>query len=152
MSKKKFTLTRIKQGDKATLGKLFDERKSIVCYTLELPWKNNTQYISCIPEGVYQCAKFSGGKFQDVWQVLDVIGRTYILFHNGNFLSDIEGCILVGKNHDKYKGEPIVNDSVNTLNRMRQSMPDEFTLEIKCVGFSNSLCEVDPIKIKEMRI
>ena len=137
-----FTLIRIKQGEKATLGKLFSDSKNIICHTLELPWKDNFRDVSCIPEGVYQCAKFSGGKFQDVWQILDVVGRTYILFHNGNFLSDIRGCILVGKNHDKYKGEPIVNDSVNTLRRMRQSMPDKFTLKIKCVGFSNSLCKL----------
>lgn len=74
------------------------------CYTLELPWLSNGVGKSCIPEGVYDMAmrespivkRTSGGSHPRGWEVTDVPGRTYIMFHPGNFASDTEGCILPG--------------------------------------------------------
>lgn len=137
---KKYKLIRFQQEDKATLGKLLDENGYIICYTLEDPWKNNFKNISCIPEGVYKCVKHNGTKYQNVWKLLGVIGRSNILIHNGNYATDTQGCILVGQSHTEYKGLPMVNNSKNTLKKMRDFMPEEFELKIACEGFSNNLC------------
>ena len=154
-----YKIIRFKQDAKATLGKLMDEALEICC-TLEPPWNNNFRdnpktkenEASCIPEGRYLCKKFNGVKFQDVWEVTDVCGRTYVLIHEGNFSYQTTACILVGDKHTDYKGIPMVNNSLNTLKKLRTTLPDKFWLEIKCDGFINSLCEVDPLKNKEMRI
>jgi hypothetical protein len=97
----KMTLKRKRTGDKGTFGKLYivDER---ICYTLELPWKDNQPNISCIPAGEYLVTRHESPHFGDVFKVHDVPDRTDILIHIGNYLDDTEGCILVGlKKNDK---------------------------------------------------
>lgn len=145
-----YTLIRFKQDDKATLGRLIF-RSLEICCTLEPPWRDNMRdnpktkenEASCIPEGKYLCKKFNGVKFQNVWEVTGIAGRSEVLMHNGNFSYQTTACILVGDRHTDYKGVPMVNNSQNTLNKLRTTLSDEFWLEIKCDGFRNSLCEVD---------
>lgn len=86
-----------------TFGKLSTEGSSF--YTLELPWQGNEQRVSCIPEGVYEMAmresevvrRSSGGRFNEGWEITDVTGREYIMFHVGNWTKDTEGCVLIGQ-------------------------------------------------------
>ena len=70
------------------------------CKCLELPWLKNQQNISCIPEGVYDCEKYSDTKHPNVFWVKNVPGRDGILLHAGNFATgvkiDTEGCLLPG--------------------------------------------------------
>ena len=65
--------------------------------TIERPWLGNKAFESCIPEGVYDCQKFSGNHFKDVWQLMDVPERSYILIHQGNKSEHVQGCIAVGQ-------------------------------------------------------
>ncbi len=55
-----------------------------VCFTLELPWKENKRNISCIPEGKYELKARFSPEFQNHLQVLDVYGRNLILIHPAN--------------------------------------------------------------------
>ena len=106
-------LQRFAYLDSGTLGKL-----SIVdwsCFTIERPWKNNEPNVSCIPEGVYACQPFSGTRFQDVIQVMDVPDRSYILIHVANFPHDVEGCLGVGDRFVSDALEPAVYNSKKTL-------------------------------------
>ena len=65
-----------------------------ICYTIELPWKNNLPRVSCIPPGRYRLAKRFSEKFGRHLQVLDVPGRQWILIHPANdALLELEGCI-----------------------------------------------------------
>lgn len=96
-----------------TLGKLTVGPWS--CYTIERPWKNNQPSVSCIPEGEYRCEPFSGTRFKDVVQVMDVPDRTFILIHVANFPHDIEGCIGVGDSFVSDALEPAVYNSKKTL-------------------------------------
>lgn len=70
--------------------------------TLELPYLNNRPNVSCIPEGKYKAVltqdrySHSGMAIPLTLEVLDVPGRSGILFHIGNYLQDTQGCILVG--------------------------------------------------------
>lgn len=106
-------LQRFAYLDSGTLGRLSIGDWS--CYTIERPWKDNQPNVSCIPEGVYACQPFSGNKFQDVIQLMDVPGRSYILIHVANFPHDVEGCIGVGDRFVSDALEPAVYNSKKTL-------------------------------------
>lgn len=106
-------LQRFAYLDSGTLGKLSIGDWS--CFTIERPWKNNEPNVSCIPEGVYACQPFSGTRFQDVIQLIDVPDRSYILIHVANFPHDIEGCIGVGDRFVSDALEPAVYNSKKTL-------------------------------------
>lgn len=95
-------LTRYFSNEEITLGFLRVEySQEILCYTLELPWRNNKPSISCVPEGIYDVTfleKSYSGKFKNCyWITNPPEGRSGILMHCGNTTADTSGCILVGK-------------------------------------------------------
>ena len=96
------------------------------CDTLELPNKDNKPNISCIPIGVYTVIKRYSAKFRNHFHILDVEGRTWILIHPANSVSDLKGCIGVGSD---ISGLSITN-SRNTLKTLLNILPDTFELEI----------------------
>lgn len=82
--------------------------------TLERPWLFNQRTVSCIPTGKYRALRCRNSpdygykdspRFGDTFQVYDVPGRSYILFHKGNLNDDSHGCILVGEQFEKINGE-----------------------------------------------
>lgn len=76
-----------------TNGKLVCDGK-IVCHTIELPWKDNTGKVSCIPEGEYFIRKRYSRKFRWHLEIIDVMNRSLILFHPANnALKELHGCI-----------------------------------------------------------
>jgi hypothetical protein len=91
--------------------------KQIFCSTLELPWKMNEQKISCIPEGQYRVFRYQSPKFGATWQVMGVYSRSYVLFHAGNIMEDVEGCILLGQYVDKLRDDRAVKNSGDTFKR-----------------------------------
>ena len=65
-----------------------------ICYTIELPWRNNYKNISCIPEGKYFIKQRYSAKFKDHFEIVGVDRRTLILFHPANnALKELNGCI-----------------------------------------------------------
>jgi hypothetical protein len=65
-----------------------------ICYTIELPWRNNERRISCIPEGRYALTKRYTPRFGHHLWVQQVPGRTSILVHAFNdALAESKGCI-----------------------------------------------------------
>jgi len=91
----KAKLIRIERSEKMTLGVLIIEDE-IQCLTLERPWKKNRRNVSCIRPGEYFCQRVFSPKHGDTFQVMDVEGRSNILFHKGNDVSESLGCILLG--------------------------------------------------------
>ena len=76
-----------------TNGKLECEGK-FICYTIELPWKNNETRVSCIPEGKYFIRKRYSNKFKWHLEIENVDHRNLILFHPANnVLRELQGCI-----------------------------------------------------------
>jgi hypothetical protein len=80
---------------KSIIGKL-SVNGSPLCYTLELPWKDNQQNVSCIPQGAYSGFVRTDGTRGWRIELQAVPGRGHIQIHVGNYPSDILGCILVG--------------------------------------------------------
>ena len=115
-------------------GFLLDE-DNIIKYefrTLELSWKFNVRNESCIPKGKYKVVKRNSPKFKNHFHILDVENRDYILIHNGNYYTDIRGCVLVGDdlmylNNDN---EIDVINSKKTLKKLYNLLPEEFELTI----------------------
>ena len=66
----------------------------LICYTIELPWKDNSRQISCIPEGKYQLGKRFSPTRKWHLEVLEVPQRSLILIHPANdALKELQGCI-----------------------------------------------------------
>ncbi len=123
-------LTRVASSSKGTFGVITIDDVPF-CVTCEDPWNNNERMISCIPPGVYPCAKFNGTKFKDVWEVKNVPGRSAILFHAGNTINDTHGCILVGRCFGASAGLPAVMQSQEVMTMLRDKLPDEFELVVR---------------------
>jgi len=65
-----------------------------LCFSIELPWKDNQTQISCIPEGTYELKKRYSPKHGHHLQVMNVPGRDLILLHPANdALKELKGCI-----------------------------------------------------------
>jgi hypothetical protein len=73
------------------VGALFQSR------TLELSWKNNQKNISSIPTGIYNCKwAFKWNSLAYHYQLQNVLNRTGIFIHNGNYFFNSAGCIILG--------------------------------------------------------
>lgn len=91
----KFTINREYFPDR-TEGVMTCSDNDTVFRTIELPWKNNANDVSCIPEGTYKCARYRRKNGQVCWQLLKVPKRTAILVHVANTVNDLLGCIGIG--------------------------------------------------------
>ena len=144
----KAVLTRIKGGEgnhsePQTLG-IFTAYKGLMkvfeCLTLERPWADNKRGVSCIPDGEYQVRKWHNDEAEEAgkritynhFQVLDVPDRTGILIHVGNYVDQIEGCILPGTHFADMNKDGLldIGNSTKTLADMFNKLPDTFTLKV----------------------
>ncbi|WP_051947379.1 DUF5675 family protein [Muricauda sp. MAR_2010_75] len=129
-------LNRLKDNDHAqTLGHfiLYNNMDvAMQCKSLELPDLNNEVRKSRIPAGVYCCERRYSPKYKWHYWVKDVDGRTWILIHIGNYKDDTTGCILLGQDYVDIDqdGHLDVTASGPTMNLLRATAPDEFTLII----------------------
>lgn len=125
----KMVLNRIYQKD-CTLGVL--TLGKFRCFTLELPDLNNASNISCIPEGTYKVTKHKSPSQGDCFKIHDVVNRSDILIHVGNYTSDIQGCILVGDKIADINGDgiPDVTSSNRTLRELLSIASDEFLIKV----------------------
>lgn len=115
------SLQTIYEGEDCTLSKL-NTRKPVAFDTLELPWKNNQNNISCIPEGRYQCVPHYGSNPWDAecWMLIGVPGRSGILIHIGNIAANSKGCILIGLTSGTLNGQKAVLHSADALEALKQ--------------------------------
>ncbi len=99
----KIKLERDIRTPSVTLGRLIlpnKEGKKTILATLELPWKDNANDISCIPVGIYKCVWHDSPKHPGSYEITNVPDRTECLIHPGNFTVDTKGCILPGMLRD----------------------------------------------------
>jgi hypothetical protein len=103
-----FTLRRLSEDHRATLGELLDADGKHLCHVLENRWLGNKPRVSCIPPGIYPLRlRKEGGwnkrlaeRFPNIHkgaiEIADVPGRSFILIHPGNSHADTLGCVLPG--------------------------------------------------------
>jgi hypothetical protein len=129
-------MERIKTDDHQTVSEWFVYDNGILkykCHTMELPWKGNQRRVSCIPAGKYKVIKHISPKFGKSFWVLDVVNRSEILVHVGNYNHDTLGCILPGRNLIDLNddGQLDVTSSGATMRSLWDLMPNEFELKIE---------------------
>lgn len=121
----KILIDRYSQEEKQTIGKLYllENNSSIIHEwdSLELPWKNNQKYISCIPKGYYKAKKHVSPRFGNCLWIQNVPNRSEILIHKGNFYTDILGCILIGTGLKDINKDGLI-DVINSKKAMTQLM------------------------------
>lgn len=115
------------------------------CSTMERPWLDNETYVSCVPPGRYPLRlrhsevvrRASKGRYAKGWEVADVPGRSYIMFHPGNTIDDSEGCILPGRVFSAWMVEEemrwAVTSSQDTFAELMRELNNnlEWEIEIK---------------------
>jgi hypothetical protein len=106
------------------------------CSMLELPWLDNRQRESCIPEGIFKVIQRRTDKFKRHFHILDVPGRSYILQHTGNYTRQILGCQLPGDKllHLNQDGITDIQNSRKTLDRMLALLGKEYELHVGSFG------------------
>lgn len=107
-----------------TSGVLFFD--DFECETLELPDLDNAKNISCIPNGLYEWAKIESPSLGLCIDIKNVVNRTYIRIHSGNYTSQIKGCVLVGDSLRDINADGIkdVTNSRHTLDQLMARLPD----------------------------
>jgi hypothetical protein len=124
-------LLRVADNSIATYGVLIHGGTPFAL-TLERPWRENRRGESCIPAGRYTCRRVKSPKFGDTFEIVNVPGRSAILFHKGNIDDDTHGCILVGEQFEPVLGKPGIVASkegfAEFLGLLR--LVDEFPIEI----------------------
>lgn len=146
------TLYRYHYSDKETLGMLIFKANNVT-FTwniLELPWKNNKNKVSCIPEGSYDIfidTSYKNGLKEHNYKVVELKGvpeRSQIQFHIGNYPKNSHGCILVAAecNYD-------YRTKVNSLLHIKESRKG-YTAFFNIVTpyiISNKLQSVEIVKL-----
>ena len=94
---KTLKLIRVDSTHKGTYGVLTEQNYGPFAVTCERPWVGNAPDISCIPHGRYQVKRVKKPKHGLCWEIQAVPGRLAILFHLGNTIRDVRGCIAVGE-------------------------------------------------------
>ncbi len=121
------SLYRFSTGVQGTFGIIVFNNQYL--YTGELPWKDNKPNISCIPTGTYSVHMRISPKFGQVYEV-STSGRTFILFHSGNFSGDkslgfrtnVQGCILLGFKRGTLHGQQAVLASRPARSRFERAL------------------------------
>lgn len=123
---KKLHLHRFYNDQNRTLGMLtIVGDPNFTLWTCENPWLDNTPFKSCIPRGVYTCKPFSGTKYKEVYQVMDVADRWSVLIHWGNTPKDTQGCILLGLQCGEVLGEQGVLNSKKAVKKLKKALDYE---------------------------
>ena len=104
----------------------------VFCTTLEPPDRLNEVSRSSIPAQQYICRRIQSPRHGETFRVIDVPNRTYINFHAGNDVEDTEGCIILGSDSYKLRGDRKLKNSGLTFSRFMTALIgfDEFHLTI----------------------
>ncbi len=129
-------IVRSYQSKQVTLGVGMVKRKwklPFFFYTLELPWKENRQNVSCIPCGKYWARKWDSNKHGHCIYLEGTAPRGPILIHPGNWVKDSKGCILVGRTQTFKNATQrfMVTHSRATLDEILSMLPEQFDVVVK---------------------
>ena len=131
---KTLTLQRGISDEQGTIGML------VGLYTLELPWNNNKNNVSCIPEGTYKVVWSLSPRLRKyTYEILGVPGRAGIRIHGGNlagaapkYITHSLGCPLLGTKVGRINGQRAVLASQIAVRKFENiTGKKNFILEVK---------------------
>lgn len=136
--KAEIKITRIVEGSKQTLGHgvLFINNIPVFTFvTLELPNLHNQTNVSSIPALKYLGAVITRPSGKKAVLINDVPGRSAILIHIGNYFSDIQGCIIVGKYFKDINSDGFVDvaESTATMDELLLRLEECTQIEISVI-------------------
>jgi hypothetical protein len=118
------TLVRLPNTIWGTPGILLMNNDWPLCLTLE-----PEQPI--ISLGLWEVQKTFSPKFQkELFEIQNVPGHEGIRFHSGNYVSDTQGCILVGLSFTPNNISNMILDSQIALKKLHDIMPSFWRLNI----------------------
>lgn len=125
-------IIRLEESREGTVG-VIRVNKKCLGFTLEPPDRLNLKNISSIPAQQYKCMPYSSVGYGKTHIVTNVPGRTNILFHPGNVIDHTAGCILVGAEVGKLKGDRAILNSGKTFKKFIEAVGvgEEFHLTIR---------------------
>lgn len=88
--------------------------------TLERPWLGNRRNTSCILRGTFRAVRTRHRRFGETFLLEKVPGRSGILFHAGNLVSDTAGCILVGEKFQRFATQDGIVQSRDGFNEFME--------------------------------
>jgi len=114
------------------------------CRTIELPYRDNERWVSCIPPGRYVAEVVQESPafgYPHVWlhdrgSRAAASTRTGIKIHVANFARQLEGCVAVGRQFRDLDGDGVVDvtDSEETLRGLLEQMPAKTELHARAPG------------------
>lgn len=114
-------LLRVEESEQGTFGNLLI-CSQVFCVTLEPSDWLNEQNISSIPAQQYQCIKIRSPQFGETFEIVDVPGRSHVLFHAGNIDDHTKGCVILGQYFGKLQGDRAVLNSGATFKEFMDIM------------------------------
>ena len=125
-------IIRLSETEQGTFGVLRIQ-KECFCVTLELPDLLNLPSRSSIPAQQYMCVRHTSPRFEETFRVIEVPGRSGILFHPGNTMGNTEGCILLGQHFGKLSGDRAILNSGQSFRAFLEALEghDKAHLTIK---------------------
>lgn len=125
--------------DEGTFGKItLDDGTEY--FTGELPWRDNKQGESCIPEGIYECEIINSPAHGQCYLIKNVPNRSMCEIHSANWMGDefkgfkcqLKGCIALGFDCKPLDGQmAVVASRVAVGDFMRRLNGEKFQLTIK---------------------
>ena len=123
-------LTRMEQSPTETVGTLSLDGE-LICWTLELPWKDNQRNESCIPRGWYTATREISTRHGLVFRLDEVPDRDNILLgHAGNSVADTTGCILLGTMPGTFLGRRWLFESRRAVRRWQEKVQGVRTINL----------------------
>jgi hypothetical protein len=127
MGNEKLKLIRYAESDQGTQGVILFG--STYLHTGELPWDDNRPNVSCIPTGVHPVSVRISPRYGKCYTI-GVEGRSYILFHQGNYFgrksvglrSHTNGCILLGSRRGRLNSQKAVLSSRTARSKFENTM------------------------------
>jgi hypothetical protein len=155
---RRLIITRTISGPTGTFVHFRFEGKylTIEGYTLERPWMDNKNDISCIPEGDYEAILHYWDRKdknkENIWVLwLQNTGsRKGIFVHEGSTTEDTKGCILIGKGFDKrgnLTGGPALRKAILTDNALDLLFDSRFPLEWLSRAAHKTIVKVEKGKV-----
>lgn len=139
----KAEIIRVEVGMEGTFGVVTLDGRAF-CVDMEPPDRGNAQNVSCIPAGTYTCKRvksplierITGGKWKETFMIMNVLGRTSVLFHSGTFVENTRGCVLLASSFAKLQGRRAIINNPNTGKTFDDFMTimrnvDEFELTVR---------------------
>jgi len=132
---KSIKIIRNKDQEIETLGEMFvydGENLAFKLATVEKPWKNNKNQISCIPVGTYDVEFFNSPKHGACFLLKNVPGRSMIEIHAANYERQLLGCIAPGLSHADIDKDGLLDvvSSKAAMDKLIAFMPKSFKITI----------------------